>query len=136
MLPLEDWEVEESTEFNKPDDSIRSIIGFSGAMEGGMVIKPCSELFTTIAANMLGVERPDKDQKIGALCEITNIICGNTVPLFAKDDDICYIHPPRIADHKEDPNEIFQGMNKESLQIFLDEGIVKIDVYYSTGEEV
>ncbi|MDR8392852.1 chemotaxis protein CheX [Aliifodinibius sp. S!AR15-10] len=135
MFPLEEWEIEEGNHLSQPDDEVRSIVGFEGAAEGGMVISPSEELLTAIAANMLGVEAPDEQQKTGALCEITNIICGNTVPLFAEDQNICNIQPPRMAEPGEDTDATFEGMNKESLQVLLDEGLVDITVYYSKMEE-
>ena len=85
MFPMDEWEIEEE-ELDYPDGSTRSIVGFDGAAKGGMVINPNESLLTAIAANMLGIDVPTEEEKEGALCEIANIICGNTVPLFAKND--------------------------------------------------
>lgn len=135
MFPLEDWEITEIEDFDLPTDRVRSMVEFGGAAEGGMVIKPSKELLTGMAANMLGVETPTEEQEAGALCEIANIICGNTVPLFAHDENICHIHPPRLVVPAEDIDRTFQGMAKESIQIFLDEGMADITFYYSIEEE-
>jgi len=134
MFPIEEWEVEDYTDLDQPDGSVRSIVSFDGAAVGGMVITPSAELLSAMAINMLGVEEADEELKQGALCEIANIICGNTVPLFAKNNNICYIRPPRIAEEHEDTDRTFEGMHKESLSVFLDEGIAEILIYYS--EEV
>lgn len=131
MFPLDDWEIEEAGEIEKPDGTVRSIVHFDGAAKGGMVITPSGHLLNAIAANMLGIEEATDDEKEGALCEIANIICGNTVPFFAKDDEICYIRPPRMAKREENTDELFNGMKCEKTQIILDEGLADITIYYS-----
>lgn len=136
MFPLEDWELEDTDHLEQPDGSTRSIVTFDGAAEGAMVINPSPELLQAIAVNMLGIDEAGKEQKEGALCEIANIICGNTVPLFAQNKHICYIRPPRIADKNEDTNQTFSGMQKESTRVLLDEGVAEIIIYYSTGEKI
>lgn len=128
MFPMDEWEIEEE-ELDYPDGSTRSIVGFDGAAKGGMVINPNESLLTAIAANMLGIDVPTEEEKEGALCEIANIICGNTVPLFAKNDKICVIQPPRIAENGENADELFQGMHHEKVNVLLDEGIVEISIY-------
>ena len=136
MFPLEEWELEEREEQVLPEDGIRSVVGFNGVAEGQMIINPSNDLLSAIAANMLGVENPDTDQKAGALCEITNIICGNTVPLFAAPDNICYIEPPRIVESDWKAAEYFDDLHKkEVLQVYLDEGTAEIRVHYSIPEE-
>lgn len=131
MFPLDDWEIEEAGDIEKPDGTVRSVVHFDGAAKGGMVITPSGHLLNAIAANMLGIEEATVAEKEGALCEIANIICGNTVPVFAKDDEICYIRPPRMAKMDENTDELFNGMKCEKTQIILDEGLADITIYYS-----
>lgn len=134
MFPLEEWELEDAEDLEKPNGNMRSIVEFDGAAKGGMVLDPSSSLLDAIAANMLGVDEASQEEKEGALNEIANIICGNTVPLFARDENICVIRPPRIALQSEEPDVIFKEMKKEQLQVLLDEGVADITIYYS--EEV
>jgi CheY-specific phosphatase CheX len=134
MFPLEEWELEDAEDMQKPDGTARSIVQFDGAAEGGMVIDASDHLLEAIAANMLGVETATQEEKEGALCEIANIICGNTVPLFARDENICYIRPPRIAKSNENVDRIFKNMHHEKLQILLDEGVADISIYYNSKE--
>lgn len=131
MFPLEEWEIEDAEDFDQPDGSVRSVVHFEGAAKGGMVISPSGHLLDAIAANMLGIEEATDEEKHGALCEIANIICGNTVPMFAKEENICYIRPPRIAKADENTDEIFKDMKSDKLQVLLDEGIADITIYYS-----
>ncbi len=135
MFPLEPWELEEMDEIELPANTVKSIVTFDGAAAGGMIINPSSELLEAIATNMLGADMATPEEKEGALCEMANIICGNTVPLFAKNSNICYIRPPRIAEQDEDTDQTFRGMHKETLKVFLDEGIAEIMIYYSNGEQ-
>jgi len=135
MFPLEEWEIEDEVLTVPKVGDLRSVVTFDGAAEGGMVIKPSDDLLGAMAGNMLGVEEADIEQKKGALCEIANIICGNTVPLFAKNKKICYIRPPRIAESDEDTDRTFGHMSKESLNVYLDEGVAEITIYYSQEGE-
>ncbi|HYX06439.1 MAG TPA: chemotaxis protein CheX [Bacteroidales bacterium] len=131
MFPLEEWEFEDAKIQPISVDGVRSVIGFNGAANGEMIIIPSSELYSAIAANMLGVEEPDETQKSGALCEIANIICGNTVPLFADTEHICYIEHPRIIESKEEMPSRPDNAKEEVLQLYLDEGQAEIKIYYS-----
>jgi len=133
MFPLDEWEIEERGEIKLGDDSITAIVEFDGAANGAMSIRVNPELLEAIAENMLGMEEADQELKEGALCEIANIICGNTVPVFAKDDKICYIRTPRIVEKEGLLEGRFKGLQKEKLQIHLDEGSAEITIYYSTN---
>jgi len=133
MFPLKEQE-KEAQELKCPEDGIQSLIGFEGAVEGRMIVNPSADLLSAMAANMLGVEDPDQEQKLSALSEIANIICGNSVPLFTKDDNICYIQPPQILKEGEHFDRTDQNMSTVSLQVLLDEGVVGIEVFYSKKE--
>lgn len=133
MFPLEEWEMEEQGVVELGDDSISAVVRFDGAAEGGMQIRVSPDMFDAISENMLGTEEGDRELKEGALCEIANIICGNTVPIFAKGDQICYIRTPKIVENKQAADELFKSMEKETVQVHLDEGVAEITIYYSAG---
>lgn len=130
MFPLEDWELEDAGDIERPNGSIRALVEFDGAVEGAMVIAPTENLADAIAQNMLGVDEVQISDREGALCEIANIVCGNTVPIFAKDENICYIRPPRILGTGENPDDMFSHMTKEETTVNLDEGTVDITIYF------
>lgn len=136
MFPLEEWEIEDAEDLDQMKDDVRAVVRFDGAAQGAMAIKPSRELYASIAANMLGKETPNDAEKAGALCEITNIICGNTVPLFARNKKICTLRPPVIAGTDENLEELFKEMVSESLIIHLDGGIAEITIYYSAGGDL
>lgn len=128
MFPLDEWEIEEEV-LESPNHVVRSIVKFDGAADGGIVINPSESLLTAIAGNMLGIDDPSNEDKEGALCEIANIICGNLVPLFAKNDKICVIRPPRLAEETENLDVLFPGYFKETVSLHLDEGSVEITIF-------
>lgn len=131
MFPLEEWEIEDEENSSFEEAGVQSVVGFHGAAEGAMLITPSNDLLLAMAANMLGIEEPDDEQQAGALCEIANIICGNMAPLFAQNDEICYIEPPQILSDEESLPHVDDGMQEESTEVLLDEGKVKISVWYS-----
>lgn len=127
MHPLEKSEIEDQN-LIIPDHQIYSVVEFDGAVEGKMIITPSDELLSEMTKNMLAIDNPDEEQMTGALSEVSNIICGNTVPLFAKNEDICYIRPPRILKEYEVRAGENKEVNKEFLRVFLDGGVVEIIV--------
>lgn len=128
MFPLEEQEIEEPPKIS--ESTKRAAVDFNGAAEGRMIIHPSEELLTAIAANMLGVENPNEEEEVGALCEIANIICGNIVPLFAKNDSICYVEPPFILTGNAAIGDPDKDIEEERIQVYLDEGTVEISVHY------
>lgn len=133
MFPLEEWEIDEDETPDPGEDSIRAVVHFDGAARGRMQIRVSPELYDAIAENMLGMEEGTPEIKEGALCEIANIICGNTVPIFAKGDEICYIRTPKIVASGQAAEEEFESMTSESVHVHLDEGVAEITIYYSEG---
>jgi len=132
MFPLEEWELEDGREADISETGTRSVVDFEGAVEGQMIVNPSDKLLSAMAANMLGVEEPDKEQQEGALYEIANIICGNTVPQFSDTEDVCYINPPRIIKgDRIDQDKISEQTHHETVQVFLDEGAAEITIDFS-----
>ncbi len=132
MFPLDKDEANTLSDNLADMSDIRSAITFEGATKGMMVIRPSYDLLDAIAANMLGVDEPSSEEKEGALCEIANIICGNTVPLFANGERICYLNPPRLLTDLNASEVNSQTGKKESINVFLDEGVAEISIYYFT----
>lgn len=130
MFPLEKWEIDDTSEFESPGN-IMAVVRFDGAAEGAMIINPSDTLLQAAAMNMLGIEKPAQALQNEALCEIANIICGNTVPLFASNRKICYIRPPFVATPDDNPEQSLKNLQHEAFDMFLDEGMVRISIYYS-----
>lgn len=134
MFPLEECEINE--EEGLPEDSKTTFVTFDGAAKGGILIKVSPDLLNAIAANMLGVDEASDELKEGALKEMANIICGNTVPLFAKNEEICVIGQPQIIKTDRNPDIVYDAMQTESTFLYLDEGIAEITIHYSNNGKV
>lgn len=135
MFPLDEWELDDAELTEEPTGKVKAIVEFDGAAEGAMIINPSCSLLNALAVNMLGIDEAGMEEKEGALCEIANIICGNTVPVFSKDEEICVIKPPRILQPDETlPNEI-EKMESASTRILVDEGMADIQMFYRIAEK-
>lgn len=128
LFPLEKDEVDSEGDKPLASSDIKTLVEFNGATKGLVVISPSASLLSAMAGNMLGIEEPDMKQKEEALCEVANIISGNIAPMFSCEDEICYIKPPRLID-KEGEYTI-EGAEKESVRVFLNEGVADIEVYH------
>lgn len=129
MFPLEEWEIDEQGVVELGDDSVSAYVEFDGAAEGGIKIRVSPELLDAIAENMLGMEEETAELKEAALCEIANIICGNTVPMFASGDKICYIRPPKIVENGDEYITDQTTKIYKRVQMYLDEGVAELTIF-------
>lgn len=130
MFPLDEWELEETAEEKRVMSDVSAMVRFQGAADGVMIFRPCRQLLESLAVNMLGTFEASQEVQEGALCEVANIICGNTVPLFALHDTICTLQPPRIV-RTDELDVADDGMDRESVSLFFDEGLMEMTIYYS-----
>lgn len=132
MFPVDEDELEDmgiDTSVDQ-DEMVTSMVTFQGAAEGAMLISASEDLYEALAANMLGVDSVDHEEKDAALCEIANIICGNIVPYFAKNGNICIINPPQISDKNDLELYNNEDYEHEQLRVFVDEGIAEISIFF------
>jgi CheY-specific phosphatase CheX len=111
-------------------DMISSIVTFNGSATGAMRIAASDDLYDALAANMLGENTSNKEEKDSALCELANIICGNIVPYFAKNGKICVINPPQISGADQRDFYSNDTYEHEQIRVFVDEGIAEISIYF------
>lgn len=136
MFPVEEEEVDDKADEQLASSHIRTVVEFDGAAKGMVIITPSPYLLDVMAGNMLGIEEPNLKQKEEALREVANIISGNIAPLFSQDDEICYIKPPRLAEKNEVQDDVLEGAEKESVRVFLNEGVADIEVYYQIQKKL
>jgi CheY-specific phosphatase CheX len=129
MFPMEDDEFG-APEHDDVDWAPGVIIRFDGDMNGGMLIKASHELRDAVTVNMLGDDDISDQQRLDACFELSNIICGNIVPLLTQNKGVSYIQSPRKATREELNGSAFKGFNEEIIPILLDEGFCEIRVYY------
>lgn len=93
MFPVERLDDDEFGE----DESTRVSVRFNGTLSGEIVLEIENSILPTIASNMLGTEDLPEDPEIlhDVLGELTNVICGNTLPSIAGKDEVFRLEPPR-----------------------------------------
>lgn len=132
MFPVAESELEDMGIDTNVTDSemVTAVVTFEGAAEGAMFISANEDLYHALAVNMLGENSAESEEKDAALCEIANIVCGNIVPFFAHDAEICKIHPPEISGSGQEKRFQQEGFQDEKLRVFLDEGIADILLFF------
>ncbi len=136
LFPLEEEEVNNESQEQLSLSHMQSVVEFSGAIDGMVVITPSKALLSAMAGNMLGIDEPNDDEKEEALCEVANIISGNIAPIFSQKGDICYISPPQLFDSRKKLTKKIKDSLKETVRIFLDEGAADIEVHYQDQEKL
>jgi CheY-specific phosphatase CheX len=107
MFPVERFEEDEFGE----SESTRVSVKFSGRVSGEIILEIDNSILPTLASNMLGTDHLPEDPEIlhDVLGELTNVICGNTLPSLAGKDEVFRLEPPRRvakAEIAEAPNAI------------------------------
>ncbi len=112
-------------------------VKFRGAFSGKLVLLVSQDLYTAIAANMLGIPAPAPRQMEDALCEMANVICGNIVPELALGHPGCLIETPRTTTTDLDAHGLL-GMPMASCRLNLNQGradaVVFVDGYFTREE--
>ena len=90
---------EEEREDLSLDATVEASVSFAGPFSGTLVMRVSSDGLSELAANMLGVEEDETTQedRLDALKETINVICGNLLPAIAGERAVFNIQAPRIA---------------------------------------
>lgn len=114
-------------------ETIDAVIRFSGPFSGTlMMLYPQSDL-DELAANMLGLDGEEEisgEQKLDALKETINIVCGNVLPAIGGKEAIFDIDPPSIL---ETPGARPDIAGAVKVQLELDEGLCFIYLAFDGG---
>jgi len=109
-------------------ESVDVAIRFNGPFSGGMlVLYPQGDL-DELAANMLGLDEADEisaDQKLDALKETINIVCGNILPAIGGKKAVFDINSPVVV---TEPGAWLEDADVVKVQLELDEGLCFIYV--------
>lgn len=102
MFPAPDtdpWELD-------PASSAATSVSFQGEFDGRLVLQVESSMLPTIAENMLGEEIPlEEEMQHDVLCEITNVICGNVLPMIAGKQAVFRLNAPQFMHEIESHEE-------------------------------
>ncbi|MEP6619844.1 MAG: chemotaxis protein CheX [bacterium] len=82
-------------------------VAFVGPLRGRLVVRLCGGMLRELASNMLGDADGDASMQRDALAEVTNVMCGNVVPLIGGSNAEFVLAAPQqivVLDHvKPDP---------------------------------
>ncbi len=105
-------------------------IRFSGPFSGSMLILYPEGDLDELAANMLGLDDEDTiagEQKLDALRETINIVCGNVLPVIGGKEAVFDIAAPQIIEAPSDRPDVAGGVK---VQLELDEGMCFIYISF------
>ncbi|MBI5804924.1 chemotaxis protein CheX [candidate division TA06 bacterium] len=113
-------------------------VKYRGDFSGRMMIETRGGLFQAIAVNMLSSQDPTGEQKMDALGEVANIICGNVIPALGGISQGYRIEAPRCIPLNEVQNNLL-GEPLVSMVFNLNQGRADlkfyVDGYYPAPEK-
>jgi hypothetical protein len=109
-------------------------VSFKGPFSGCLIVSLDSSILPVLSSNMLG-EYDTGNQTMGndALCEITNIICGNVLPAIYGFKPMFHLDAPRLLNESEKLEAISSYALTAGAQVFFDAGCADISLYAEKG---
>ena len=107
-----------------PATSAATSVSFHGEFDGRLVLQIEKTMMPTIAENMLGEEIPlEEEIQRDALCEITNVICGNALPTIAGKKAVFKLEAPQFIEfvkNDEEPTAVARlNLEEGRAEVFL-----------------
>jgi chemotaxis protein CheX len=115
------------------ENDVNIIIGLVGDMRGNVVLSMQEATARNIASSMMGgmqVEKFDMMPK-SALCELANMVAGNSVSLLEKDKILLNITPPTLINGR---NMITMISQVETLVVQFESQEGKIEMNVATED--
>ncbi len=115
----------EATEIAK-DKSVNITVNFNGKFSGNIVLTVENQVLPDLAFNMLGDESDaDEEMLLDVVSEVTNVICGNTLPLIAGSEAVFDLDSPNKIDTLQDDPKAIAYLDLEEgradVRLYLDE---------------
>lgn len=112
-------------------------VEFHGPMRGRIVLRVTETLMPAIAANMLGDDEshlvPLQRDAIG---EMTNVVCGNQLPLLAGTEAVFRLDAPHWRSHTSAADDSRAGDAPLSTAVLgMDDGRVEVQLFVFAGHE-
>lgn len=107
-------------------------VDFTGPCEGSLVISISESLLPELAGNMLGEDDASEctmDQQNDALKELANVICGNILPNVGGAEAIFHVGAPLLPVPDESADERPGSESVGQAELFLDQGMLRVDLY-------
>ncbi len=116
---------EDDDENINDEKSVSSAVSFEGEFGGTLLLQVERPVLSAIAANMLGDENEyDETMLRDVLGELTNVICGNTLPAIAGKIAVFQLAAPQISDKTK-----FSANPSATAKLDLEEGRADILLY-------
>ncbi len=112
-------------------------VEFHGPMRGRIVLRVTESLMPAIAANMLGDDEahliPLQRDAIG---EMSNVVCGNLLPLLAGTEAVFRLDAPQWRAHNLPAEDSRLGDAPISTVVLgMDDGRVEVQLFVFTGHD-
>ena len=108
-------------------------VGFSGQVNGNVMLVAQEEVLPQLAANMLGLpeDGPEAspDQQQDALMELTNVICGNLLTEIWGPEAACTLSPPRLLGQEQCPEAVCDLPSVAAAGLHLCEGGMELALF-------
>lgn len=113
----------QTTAQNQPEGDIFVTIELVGDVKGQAIFGYSKELALNLLQSMTGMELTEMDELVqSALCELTNITCGNAASALVKRGLVCDIKPPVVS------QDVPKDMHGNAVHIDTDAGWLGVDV--------
>jgi CheY-specific phosphatase CheX len=128
---LPNLELEESQVHLPAEASV--CVAFEGPFCGALVITVHGEMLNALASNMLGEDDVSDRQRMDALGEIGNVVCGNLLPRIGGSRVVFRLQAPRLTrgPEAETPSGEMMGQS----QLGFDEGWAELQLFVSQGSD-
>jgi hypothetical protein len=104
--------------------TVSSQVAFSGPCAGRVVLTVEKAMLPELTANMLGVDEPASlAEQEDALGELTNVLCGNLLPVIAGDQHVFILAAPARA------SEVGSDLPLARIGLALDTGAILATLY-------
>jgi CheY-specific phosphatase CheX len=94
-----------------------AMVSFKGPFSGLLYISVSSSLLPILSSNMMGEEENAPSLEHDALCEITNIICGNVLPALYGFKPVFHLDAPVLtqAPHLDTIDPTFKEVSRAHI---------------------
>lgn len=105
-------------------------VDFHGPFQGCLVLRLRGEVAQALAAGMLGMAAPpDRGTVEDAVKEVSNVVCGNFLPVYAGDEAVFRLDAPRLVGFDQGPSEPWRCVAE--ARVGLEGGLCEMRVYSS-----
>lgn len=113
----------QATDRDQPEGDIFVTIELVGDVKGQAIFGYSKELALNLLQSMTGMELTEMDELVqSALCELTNITCGNAASALVKRGLACDIKPPVVS------RDVPKDVHGNAVHIDTDAGWLGVDV--------